>query len=144
DKVQAAGDFQGAGTQRAGFGLKDKVDRFIASQFALSVDNGGPINANRLGDIEVFNCVGGRPGVYLATAYKLLVSLCNKLKKQSSPLDGQYVGIDPAFLSALQHDPRFSRVDASGTSETLRNCIVGRAAGFDVLLSKIVVENPGK
>ena len=144
DKVQAAGDFQGPATQRAGFGLKDKVDRFIASQFALSVANGGPINANRLGDIEVFNGVGGRPGDSLATAYDVLVSLGNKLNKQSAPFDGRYVVIDPDFLSALQHDPRFSRVDASGTSETLRNGIVGRAAGFDVLLSNNVVENSGK
>src|SRR5699024_11241796 len=37
--------------------------------FALSVANGGPINANRLGDIVVFNGVGGRPGDSLATAY---------------------------------------------------------------------------
>ena len=145
DKVQAAGDFQGPATQRAGFGLKDKVDQFIASQFALSADNGGPHKDNRLGDVEVINGTGtGRPGDSQTTAYNVLVDLGNKLNKQSAPSDGRYVVIDPDFLSALQHDPRFSRVDASGTSETLRNGIVGRAAGFDILLSNNVVESSGK
>src|SRR5699024_4929559 len=145
NKVQAAGDFQGPATQRAGFGLKDKVDQFIASQFALSADNGGPQKDNRLGDVEVINGTGtGRPGDSQTTAYNVLVDLGNKLNKQSAPSDGRYVVIDPDFLSALQHDPRFSRVDASGTSETLRNGIVGRAAGFDILLSNNVVESSGK
>ena len=134
DRVQAAGDFQSPATQRAGFGLKDEVDKFIASQFAKTAASGGPKNA--LGAQKVINGVGGNtPGTGQLTAYDVLVKLANALNKESTPTDGRYVIIDPDFLAALQHDPRFSRVDASGTSETLRNGIVGRALGFDVLIS---------
>ena len=134
DRVQAAGDFQSPATQRAGFGLKDKVDKFIASQFGKTAANGGPKSA--LGTLKVINGVGGNtPGTGQLTAYDVLVKLANALNKENTPTDGRYVIIDPDFLAALQHDPRFSRVDASGTSETLRNGIVGRALGFDVLIS---------
>ena len=134
DRVQAAGDFQSPATQRAGFGLKDKVDKFIASLFANTAANGGPKSA--LGALKVINGVGGNtPGADQLTAYDVLVKLANALNKENTPTDGRYVVIDPDFLAALQHDPRFSRVDASGSEETLRNGIVGRALGFDVLTS---------
>ena len=137
DRVQAAGDFQSPATQRAGFGLKDKVDKFIASQFAKTAANGGPKSA--LGAQKVINGVGGNiPGADQLTAYDVLVKLANALNKENTQTDGRYVVIDPDFLAALQHDPRFSRVDASGSEETLRNGIVGRALGFDVLTSNNV------
>lgn len=141
DRVQAAGNFQSPATQRAGWKLKDKVDRYIAGLYNLSATNGGPQTANRLGNVSVINGTGtGRPSESQTTAYNVLVDLANRLNKADAPTDGRYVIIDPDFLSALQNDPRFSRVDASGSSETLRNGIVGRATGFDILLSNNTVK----
>ena len=140
DKVQAAGDFESPATQRAGWGLKDKVDRYIASLFNQSVANGGPIQANRLGNVDVWNGIGSGPTDSQATGYGVLVDLGKQLNKSDVPTDGRYAIIDPDFLAVLQFDPRFSRVDASGSSETLRNGIVGRAAGFDILLSNNTVK----
>lgn len=140
DKVQAAGDFQGPATQRAGYGLKDKVDRYIAGFANLAVGSGGPITANRLGNVSVVNGTGtGKPGAGQTTAWNVLVDLNQKLNEQSVPTDGRYVIVSPSFYSALLMDPRFTRVDASGTSEGLRNGIVGRALGFDVLMSNNTV-----
>lgn len=140
DKVQAAGDFEGPATQRAGFGMKDAVDKYIASLFNQSVANGGPIQANRLGNVDVWNGIGSGPTDSQATGYGVLVDLGKQLNKSDVPTDGRYAIIDPDFLAVLQFDPRFSRVDASGSSETLRNGIVGRAAGFDILLSNNTVK----
>jgi len=140
DKVQAAGDFQGPATQRAGYGLKDKVDRYIAGFAALAAGSGGPITANRLGNVSVVNGTGtGKPGAGQTSAWNVLVDLNQKLNEQSVPTDGRYVIVSPSFYSALLNDPRFTRVDASGTSEGLRNGIVGRALGFDVLMSNNTV-----
>lgn len=145
DKVQAAGDFEGPATQRAGFGLKDKVDTFIAGLFNATAANGGPHADNRLGDVSVINGVGGTtPGTGQTTAWHVLVDLAEKLNEKSVPSDGRYAVIDPGFLSTLMHDPRFSRVDASGSSETLRNGMVGRAAGFDILLSNNLVTSSNR
>ena len=63
------------------------------------------------------------------------MKLSNKLNRKSVPTTGRYVVVGPDTYSALLMDPRFTRVDASGTDETLRNGIVGRAVGFDVLVS---------
>ena len=135
DRVQAAGDFQSPATQRAGFGLKDKVDTFIASQFSKSVAQGGPANANRVGDVDVFNGVGLHQSTSQNTAYDVLVELQKRLDGSDAPSDGRYAIIGADFLAALERDPRFSRVDASGSSETLRNGLVGRVVGFDILRS---------
>lgn len=141
DEVQAAGDFEGPATLQAGHGLKDQVDSYIAGLFNLAVGSGGPATANRLGDVSVVDGTGtGKPGSGQTTAWNVLVDLANRLNKQSVPSDGRYAIIDPDFLSSLMHDPRFSRVDASGSSETLRNGIVGRAAGFDILVSNNTVK----
>lgn len=140
DRVQAAGDFQGPATQRAGHRLKDKADQYIASLANLSVANGGPAAANRLGNVSVINGTGtGKAASDQTTAWGVLVDLNQKLNEQSAPTDGRYVVVSPAFYSALLNDPRFTRVDASGTSEGLRNGIVGRALGFDVLMSNNTV-----
>ena len=145
DKVQAAGDFEGPATQRAGYGLKDKVDKYIASLANLAAGSGGPIAGNRLGNVSVVNGTGtGKPGTGQTTAWNVLVDLNEKLNKQSVPTDGRYVIVSPEFYSALLHDPRFTRVDASGTSEGLRNGIVGRALGFDVLMSNNTVTSASR
>ncbi len=122
DKVQAAGDFQGPATARAGYRLKDGLDTYVAGLYTEADA------ANQLGTIEVAKDQSG-------TAYDILVELSVKLTQADAPTDGRYVVVPPEFHGVLQRDDRFVRVDASGTDQTLRNGIVGRAAGFDILLS---------
>lgn len=120
DRVQAAGDFQGPATQRAGYRLKDGLDRYVAGLYTEA--------ENQLGAVEVAKgALGG--------AYDVLVELSVALTQADCPTDGRYVVVPPEFHGVLQRDDRFVRVDASGTDQTLRNGIVGRAAGFDILLS---------
>lgn len=122
DKVQAAGDFQGPATSRAGHRLKDGLDTYVAGLYT-DADS-----ANQLGEVEVPK---GDPDA----AYDVLVELSVALTKADCPTDGRYVVVPPEFHGVLQRDDRFVRVDASGTDQGLRNGIVGRAVGFDILLS---------
>lgn len=122
DKVQAAGDFQGPATARAGYRLKDGLDTHVAGLYTAADA------ANQLGVIEVAKNQSG-------TAYDILVELSVKLTQADAPTDGRYVVVPPEFHGVLQRDDRFVRVDASGTDNTLRNGLIGRAAGFDILLS---------
>ena len=122
DKVQAAGDFQGPATARAGYRLKDGLDTHVAGLYTAADA------ANQLGSIEVAKNQSG-------TAYDILVELSVKLTQADAPTDGRYVVVPPEFHGVLQRDDRFVRVDASGTDNTLRNGLIGRAAGFDILLS---------
>ncbi len=129
DKVQASGDLQGPATRSAGIELRDNADTYLSG---LLKD--GALAANKLGTVEVIDDDPSKAGAEYS-AFKVLVKLANKLNRQSVPTLGRYVVVGPDTYSALLMDPRFTRVDASGDAEGLRNGIVGRAVGFDVLVS---------
>lgn len=131
DKVQAAGDFQSAGLRQASYKLRDAADQYIAGLFVESVSTGGPIAANRLGDIEVVE--GENTGAH--SAWGVIVKLREALDGQSVPLEGRYAVVSPGFISALSFDPRFTDASASGSVETFRNGFVSRVQGFDILVS---------
>lgn len=130
DKVQASGDFQGPATRKAGIGLRDEADIYLAKTLSE-----GALKANQVGTVNVIDDAPERVTGDQMTAFKTLVQLSNRLDRQSVPTTGRYVVVGPGFRSALLMDPRFTKVDDSGTTEGLRNGIVGRAIGFDVLTS---------
>lgn len=130
DKVQAKGDFGGQALTRAGYKMAAAVDTFQAG-----ILSAGAHNDNKVGRAKIVSGGTGVAGSGQITAYDLLVELGLKLNLQDVPLAGRYVVVDPGFLAAIQKDDRFASVDRAGTDETLRNGIVKRAAGFDILLS---------
>lgn len=134
DRTQAAGNFQGPATDGAGIGMRDKVDKFVAGLFQP-----GALTANKLGRLSV---VDGDPAQAIAgtsvAAYNVLVKLREKLDKQSVPTEGRYVVVTPEFISALLQDKRYTDLSASGSSAALLNGQVGRASGFEVLVSNNV------
>lgn len=71
-------------------------------------------------------------------AYGMLVDLRTALTKTNTPPDGRFVIVPPELYAVLLKDDRFIRQDASGTTDGLRNALVGRAAGFDVIESNTV------
>lgn len=139
DKAQAAGDFQGPATRAAATNLRDGVDQFMAG-----VMKDGALAANKLGTVQVVNDDPDKASSGQITAFKVLVQLANKLDKQSVPTDGRWVVVGANTYSALLMDPRFTKVDDSGTSEGLRNGIVGRAVGFDVMVSNNAPSTAGR
>lgn len=130
DKVQAAGDFKSHAITEAGISLAEVADAFAATVVARNADA-----ANKIGRVKIVSGGTGIAGDGQITAYDLLVDLGQKLNEADVPLAGRYVVVPPAFVAATQKDDRFARVDASGSDETLRNGLVARAAGFDILIS---------
>lgn len=139
DKVQAAGDFQGPATNAAAINLRDGADVYLAGQLKA-----GAATGNKLGTVQVVNDDPAKATDGQITAFKVLVQLANRLDRQSVPTTGRYVVVGPNTYSALLMDQRFTRVDAAGTAEGLRNGIVGRAVGFDVLVSNNVPTTSGR
>jgi len=70
-----------------------------------------------------------------ALAYTQIRKLKVALDEANVPQEGRYVVVPPWYEGLLLEDDRFVRVDASGTSEGLRNGQIGRALGFNVLAS---------
>lgn len=120
---QAQGNIIQPTMNEAAYALADVVDQFIASLYTQVVA------ANNLGTIAV---PVATPGDFYD---KVLVPLGVKLDEANVPTQGRYVVVTPWQHSRLLLDPRFIKVNESGTSEGLRNGMVGRAAGFDILKS---------
>lgn len=133
DKVQAAGDFGGPALDRAAYKIRAKADAYAGSL----VKAGAHAN-NQLGRVKIVSGGTQMAGAGQITAYDVLVELGLKLDNQDAPEEGRYVVVDPSFIAAISKDDRFIRVDASGTSETLRNGVIFRAAGFDILKTSTV------
>lgn len=124
DARQARGNVLTQAADEAAFALADTLDQFVASFYT------GCQSANALGSI----------GVNSATtptdAYdKVIVPLKVKLDRANVPTVGRYVVITPELHGCLLRDARFIKVNEAGTDEGLRNGHVGRASGFDIMLS---------
>lgn len=129
--LQAAGPLKDPATKQASIALRDTVDKYIAGIIKDGADS-------KLGAKKVVNDDPSLAGTGQITAFKALNQLSEKLNTQSVPMIGRWAIVGPQFYSALLMDPRFTRVDASGNEDGLRNGIVGRALGFDVMVSNNV------
>lgn len=131
DKRQARGDVMSEALRRAAYKLRDVVDQYFAALYTQVP------SANDLGTVSV---VTGTPTQFYDN---VLVPLAVKLDEANVPSEGRWCVIPPWLHGRGLRDDRFVRVDASGTGEALRNGIVGRAAGFDILKSNNVVNSTG-
>ncbi|KJL37054.1 P22 coat protein - gene 5 [Microbacterium ginsengisoli] len=123
DKRQAKGGILDQLKDEAAYAFADTVDQYIAS-FYTSIQT-----ANQLGSISVSAATPSQ-------AYdNVLVPLKVRLDKANVATQNRSVVVTPDFHGVLLRDPRFIKVNEAGTSEGLRNGMVGRAAGFDILLS---------
>jgi N4-gp56 family major capsid protein len=124
DQRQARGNVIPQSVNEAAFGFADVIDQYIASLYT------GTQTGNALGSITVNSATNPND------AYdKVLVPLKIALDKANVPTEGRWVVVRPELHGCLLRDSRFIKVNESGTSEGLRNGMVGRAAGFDIRLS---------
>jgi N4-gp56 family major capsid protein len=123
DARQAKGGVLQQTIDEAAFGFADTVDQYIASYYT-SIQA-----ANQLGSISVSQATPN-------DAYdKVLVPLRTRLTKANVPTQGRTVAVTPDLYGCLLRDSRFIKVNESGATDGLRNGIVGRAAGFDIVES---------
>lgn len=120
--------------QEAAYALSETLDRFIAGKYV---------------DAAAANAVGST-GTPVAIdpaanklAYKTLLDLGVKLTKQNIPTIGRFAIIPPEYTAALLQDDRFVSFGTGDNSSALKNAVVGRAAGFDLLESNNVVQLTG-
>ncbi len=120
DAAQGPGGELESGLTEAVYGLRDVADQFIAALYTEAQ------SANQIGTVSVTTG---------ALAYTQLRRLKVKLDEANVPQQGRYVVVPPWYHGLLLEEDKFVRVDASGSDQGLRNGIVGRALGFDVLMS---------
>ncbi len=114
--------------QEAAYGLADTADQLVAGLYT-GVDSGNAISTTSVTDA--------------AKAVAGLINLMTQLNEANVPQQGRYVVVPPWYYALLLGSDLFVRVDASGSDQALRNGIVGRAFGFDVLVSNNCVNVTG-
>ena len=122
DMRQAAngGALMNEAASEAAYGLADVADQYVAGLYT---------------EVQAANAISTTAITDPAKAVKGLLDLKTKLDVADVPTQGRYVVVPPWYLNLLLQSDLFARVDASGTSEGLRNGTVGRAWGFDVMMS---------
>lgn len=124
DARQARGNVMPQAADEAAYALGDVIDQYIASFYT------GVQSANQLGSITVNSATTP------TDAYdKVIVPLKIKLDKANVPTAGRYIVLTPELHGCLLRDARFIKVNEAGTDEGLRNGHVGRASGFDIMVS---------
>lgn len=124
DARQARGNVMPQAADEAAYALADVVDQYIASFYT------GVQSANAIGSLTVNSATTP------TDAYdKVLVPLKIKLDLANVPSQGRYVVVRPELHGCLLRDGRFIKMNESGTEDGLRNGHVGRAAGFDIMVS---------
>lgn len=129
DAAQARGSVMAAAMNQAAYALAEKMDLNVASLYTQAAAQ------NVISSVAI-NITSGTWATESAKAYdSILVPLKVKLDEANVPQVGRYCVIPPWLNGVLVRDPRFIKVNESGTEEGLRNGMVARAAGFDILLS---------
>lgn len=122
DARQAKGNVIPQAMSEAAYALADVVDQYVAGLYT------GVQAANNLGTVA--------PTVASNDFYnEVLVPLKVKLDEANVPTQGRYCVVPAWAHGLLLQSTLFVAVDQSGTSEALRNGMVGRGAGFDILMS---------
>jgi N4-gp56 family major capsid protein len=136
DKAQQNPKVMASAMQEAGYALRDALDQFVAGLYTdasasnlIGTDASPKTPNNTSGSTE--NC------------YNLLVDCSTKLTKSKVPTEGRWIIVPPEYYALLLKDDRFVDASKSGSTDALRNGMVGRAAGFNVLQSHNVPNTTG-
>ena len=129
DARQAKGDVIPTAMTRAAYKLADQADQYVAGLYT-GIQSANAVNA---GSTITFTAIGTTATEEFYN--KVLVPLKVKLDEANVPTEGRYAIVPPWGHAMLLLSSLFSRWDGAGTDVVAKNGLVGRAAGFDILMS---------
>ncbi|WP_147107144.1 P22 phage major capsid protein family protein [Nesterenkonia populi] len=129
DRRQALAGFVEESAGGASYNLASDADSHLAGKMSSAITGANELSSGELTTPR--------------QAYSHLVSLRTRLNRTNTPSEGRFAVIPPEMYALLLEDDRFIRADAAGTTEGLRNGVVGRAAGFEVMEANRVPEVNG-
>lgn len=125
--VQTAGPFKDSAITQAAHALAEEVDTYIGDIFKADA-------GTKLGTKKVHADRISTAGANM-TPFEALIQMGKAMDEKKVPKAGRYVVVGPNFHAGLLFDERFTRADGYGTNDVLLNGSVGRAVGFDILVS---------
>lgn len=126
DTVQNNAPVLEEAARRAAYGLRDTTDEYMSALMVAAIGS-----ANQIGSESSPKTDLGTAG----NAYEYLVDLGVLLDENDTPEDGRWVIVPAWFHGLLVKDERFVSFGTGQNAETLRNGMVGAAAGFTIYKS---------
>ena len=120
---KSGGALMAEAASEAAYALALAADQYVAALWLTDIDAGNVLNA------------GGLSITTADLAVKAIISMKTQMDSCNIPMQGRYVIVPPWFHALLLQDYRFVTQYASGTTEALRNGVLGTAFGFDVMMS---------
>jgi coat protein Gp5 len=131
DKAQMKPKVMDEAMSRAGYGLRNAADTYIAALYSQAAAVTG------LGDDTT-------PLVPTSTtAYEYLVDMGVKLDEANVPAEGRWCILPPWYEGLLLKDARFVSFGTEANQDHLQNGMIGRAAGMLILKSNNVPNTSG-
>ncbi len=131
DRAQQKPKVMDAAMQEAAFGLRDVADTYIAGLMWAAVPAGSTQGAVGAGLAVGYGAGETNP-------YIVLLTMAQALDENNVPREGRWAIVPPWFHAYLLMDNRFVGNGSLPADTRLINGMVGRAAGFDILLSNNV------
>lgn len=135
DKAQGAVTVMDGAMREAAYALADIADQYVVAAGVADVAAGNKIGTD--GSPIVPGTSAG------TTVFDYLTDLSVVLNEANAPKFGRWVVLPPWMIGQMAKDTRFTNISASGSPEALRNGVVTRVAGFDVLESNNVPNTTG-
>ena len=132
DKAQQNVKTMDEAMRRSAWKLRDKSDGFLAGLMSAAVTNTNTIGSNTTPKVPT-----------KADAYEYLVDLGVLLDEADVPTDNRFVIVPSWFHGLMLKDDRFVRSGTDNGVNTLKNGMVGEAAGFSILKSNSVPNTAG-
>lgn len=134
DKAQQQPKVMDNAMSRAAYKFSDVTDQYVAGVMAAGVAGANVIGTNA----APITAPIASPGA--TGAYEQLVDLSTKLNESNVPRDGRFAVVPPWYEGVLRKDDRFINNDAASrdVGQPLLNGSIGRAAGFEILVSNNV------
>lgn len=119
-------------TDEAAFGLRDTADQFLFTTIAAGVSAAAPDNSIAEATIAT-----------ATAAYDRLVDMKVLLDNSSTPQEGRWAVVTPAFHGWLLKDSRFISAGDDAGAAVRANGRVGSAAGLNIYVSNNLPDGPG-
>lgn len=138
DKAQAAGDFEGAARDEAGYAIADVRDQYIASFYTdasasnLNGSDGSPLVPDAVQD-------GGANNIF-----NIIEDCATLLTDSKVPKQGRFMIVPPWISAMISKDLKLAGAAAGQIAgAAILNGFVTRIAGFDILESQNVPNTAG-
>jgi len=127
-QAKDGGALMSEAADEAAYALADVADLYVAGLYTAA---------------DTDNEIGTTSITTSALALQYLIELKVRLDKKNVPTQGRYVIVPPWYHGLLLQNTAFTSAADAGTTNALRNGTMGRAFGFDVMVSNNVTNTVG-